>query len=196
MTAALVHRAQRAARAPRRFQVVGPGECPPDALSWNSPSAKGHARRAWRNAIIRKFGSHSRILQLAWVLADLCSGKGYAYPSDGWLGKVTGLREEAVQRGLKDLVDGDAIIRVHVTNGRTFQRRIFLAATIVERERTRRGDGGATPVTTTGEVPVMVTVQRRQESRGPSVRDAARAAAERRLARERGEPPRSFLDDD
>ena len=64
---------------------------------------------------------------------------------DGWLARETGLRLEAVQRALSKLGEGGAILRADVPNGRSFQRRIFLAAAIVRRHRmTRHGHGGDT----------------------------------------------------
>jgi hypothetical protein len=90
-----------------------------------------------------------------------------------------------------------------VPNGRTFQRQLFLAESIVERHRIpRHGDGGATPVAATETAPVTAAGQKLNQAlqchgrpRTLSVREAARADADRRAARERGAPRPSFLDD-
>lgn len=190
---------QKTARA---FLVIQPGQWPAEALRWRSGREKGALFRAWRKALVRDFGTHARVIRLAWELAELCWNRGYAYASDGWIARETGLSLEAVQRALKKLADGGAIVRVHVPNGRTFQRQVFLGASIVERHRTRHGDGGATPVTATVSAPVAATgqkqhkeIERHAKTRTPTVREAARIESDLRAARERGEPRWTFLDD-
>ena len=180
----------------RAFLVIRPDEWPTEALCWSSPREKGLVRRAWRKAVAAEFGTHARVLRLAWVLAELCSRSGFAFASDGWLARETGLRLEAVQRALSKLGEGGAILRAHVPNGRSFQRRIFLAAAIVRRHRMTQFTvtGGrhtsrrpiSYPSLSTGQK-VDKYPRRNAFRQRPTVQEAALAEAERRAAREHGD---------
>lgn len=189
------------AQAKRHFQVATPQEWPEGALSWRNDTEKGYRRKAWRIGIMRKYAEHARFLRVCWMLESLSSSRGYAFPTDKALGKQCGLPVNKVQAVLTELERNGAIVRVHVPNGASFQRRIFLGEKAAEIALDTPHHGGMpTPPTATPEIPPTVGGEKgnRRDQRdglGATVL-AASADARRREARARGETSNAWMFDD
>lgn len=112
----------------RTFRTVKGDEVPNGVLTWSSRAQRISVLRQWRNAIFFAFGDQARCVRLAWVLADLFHyARGFAYPSDPFLVKQTGLPLNKLQATLTTLDRGGGIVRVHAISDGKPQRRIYPA---------------------------------------------------------------------
>jgi hypothetical protein len=98
---------------------------PPGAMIWADKSAKQHRLREWRQGVGRKFGEAPRVLRVAWTLEWLFTDEGYAFASDSFLARETGLHVDSVSKALTALQRGGAIHRVRTGCGRKAERRIY-----------------------------------------------------------------------
>lgn len=185
----------------RRFDIAKSNEWPSGALSWRNATEKGHRRRAWRQAVWRLFRSRGRTVTLAWALETLSGARGFAFASDAALARECDLPVNKVQAALTEMERAGAIVRCHVSKGQAFERRIFLGAGIISAaaDTPQVGGGGIPPKLGLPDTPQVGG----REERGRGNRrglgatlDAARADAERRDARARGDSPGSWLLDD
>lgn len=186
----------------RTFRVIRADERPAEALTWRTHRERAHLFRQWRRSIWRRLGSHPRALRVAWALEALISSRGYAFPSDSFLARETALHIEGVQLGLMALAREGAIVRCHAPLKRGgYERRLYPGKTILE-----GSDHTATVAVTPychGEAKPYATLAvenikeppSRLKSRVTITQAAARAAAESRAARERGEPAKTWTDD-
>jgi hypothetical protein len=110
----------------RTFRTLKGDDKPDRALTWTSPAQRNRILNRWRSAIFVAFGDQARCMRVAWVLSDLFhTKKGFAFASDPYLAKQTGLPVNKVQESLTKLDRGGGIIRAHaLANGKS-QRRIF-----------------------------------------------------------------------
>ncbi|EKS28156.1 hypothetical protein [Afipia felis] len=114
---------QRVRRQQRRF--IKDGSVPENALIWRGNRARGKALRLWRSSVSRAFSARPRCLRVAWMLEWLFGKKGYAFPTDAFLGNELGMNQDHVQEALKDLERGGAIIRASVFVRDKPERRIW-----------------------------------------------------------------------
>jgi hypothetical protein len=116
----------------REFLILPEGQVPDGALTWASAEQRKRALQSWRQAIFSYFGNSARAIRVAWVLAELFNVKsGFAFASDGYLAKATGLRRNKLADTLTALQQDRAIIRVHVEINGKMQRRIYPSAALV-----------------------------------------------------------------
>ncbi len=109
----------------RRFRVTD--EVPATALTWTTSPQRMRALQSWRRGICIAFSGHQAVLTVAWALHGLFTLKdGFAYPTDAFLVRDTGLHRTSVERALTTLERNGAIARVHRVgqNGET-QRHIY-----------------------------------------------------------------------
>jgi hypothetical protein len=106
---------------------------PPNVLSWRSAADRNRKLRAWRRTVSMAFGEQPRALRVAWALEQLFNTRtGYAYPSNTYLARETGIAVNRVQEALAVLEAGGAILRaVTVQPGRQRWRAIYPAATLL-----------------------------------------------------------------
>ena len=104
---------------------------PPSALTWDTAAQRNRKLIHWRRAVLTRFDK--RAIAVAWVLADLFNAKtGFAFPTNDYLVKETGLRFNKVQMALAELESDGAIIRVtKVRPGGQKQRVIYPAAALI-----------------------------------------------------------------
>ncbi|MBN8982060.1 MAG: hypothetical protein J0I29_12410 [Rhizobiales bacterium] len=104
----------------------------------------------WRLGVVNFFAEHSAVIRVAWLLEGLMFRAGYSWVTDPTLAEYMGVGTEAIQKALKKLSDGGAIIRVHVQRkGRTLRyifpsRNIAAHAPATVMGPGTRDDGGAT----------------------------------------------------
>ncbi len=195
--------------------MISPNQWPTDALVWTSTRQKGDLRRRWRQAVMRRFANSSRVLKVAWTLLELSADKGYAFATDAHLAGETSVPLEKVERALKELQDAGCIIRVHVSRNGRFQRRIFLAAKIIDLTKEAHLADPAIPATVAGQDTrhggpsntrhgggredtrdTHAYRYQRKEPHRSTVAQVAEADAARRAERARGARPLHWLDED
>lgn len=172
---------------------------PPGALTWSDARGRAKALHSWRLGCLRELGRSAHQLRVAWALEQLFAVKeGFAFPSNSHLAKATGLAENHVEAAITALDRAGAIIRTRLREGPTRGgRRIFPARAIaIDAPRVL---GGEQPPKF--RPPSSGGLKNNREQRGISAglsREAfrARQEAERRAARERGEPVRGWLDEE
>lgn len=173
-----------AVRQKRLFLILPPDQAPGNCLCWDNARQMNTRLQMWRRSLFAAFPESARAMRLAWVLADLFRQKGYAYASDPYLAKETGIAVNKVQDTLRDLHLGGAIIRVHVA-GNEQERRIYPCRSLLSDATPQLGVLG-TPQHPGGQN------KNNKYERLSSTALAARKAAElREKARERdeGAPP-------
>ena len=117
----------------RRFVVLPADQLPEEALTWQSAKERTYKLRQFRRAMMHRFGNQGRVMRLAWLLCELCSRNGYAYASDHYLEKETGLTRNKLAATLTQLARVGAIVRVHrkTDDGKT-ARHIFVGRKPIE----------------------------------------------------------------
>jgi hypothetical protein len=148
---------------------------PPQTLSWRSAAERNTKLRALRRAIMTVFSEQTRVLRIAWALEGLFNVKtGYAYPSNSWLAKETGVQENHVQAALLTMEQAGAIIRRTILHNGRQQRVIYPASTIIP-----------TPIVGVGGDPQQPGVHNLIRRHRPKTQlEYAQAASEVRAARE------------
>lgn len=114
----------------RLFLILPPDQVPDNARTWTSPRQKADLLRAWRRAVCTAFPESSRVIRVAWLLGELFHAKGYAFASDPYLARETGIAVNKVQDTLHTLHKGGAVVRVHVA-GNLEERRIYPMRTLL-----------------------------------------------------------------
>lgn len=105
--------------------------CPATALVWRGPRAKSVALRKWRGGVSREFSAQASCLRVAWILEWLFGKDGFAFPTDAFIARETGMALKHVQHALTALDRGGAIVRASVfINGRP-QRRIWPCSLVI-----------------------------------------------------------------
>lgn len=167
--------------------VLADHEVPTGALQWSTNKDKSHALREWRRGISATFAEKARSIRVAWALEWLFQRSGYAYPTDSFLMRETGLPVAKVQAALHDLEKGGAIIRTHIIrSGSVTQRRIWPARKIAQPIPPTVGNT-YTPHIGSNHTPTVGGHNTyRNRFRPSSTLVASRLDAERRAARERG----------
>jgi hypothetical protein len=200
--AAFSERAPRGLKASGHNRVMADDDVPLGAITWNDTTERKHALRGWRREVMKKVGVHARAIKVAWLLEGLIATRGYCTASDAYIGAQTDLGISSVQRALVALEDAGLIFRGHIRRADgVFDRRIFPT-----RLNAEEGEGGtpprrsthyatAAPKHTPPRRTYLDTMASKPTKRAPSVPEAALLEAERRDAREKGERPRSWLDD-
>jgi hypothetical protein len=173
-------------RRPRPVMVeAGP---PPEAVTWTSKEDRAEMIKIWRHAVFGRFGTQGRTLRLAWILTDLVVKRGFAYAGDEHLEAETRVHADGVERALTALERAGAILRVHRSEKGKARRRIYLARRIIEDDPETRQVGGRSPANLAGKI--QKDTKTRVRARNAN---AARADAQRRDARARGETVNSWL---
>lgn len=113
----------------RRF--IGPNATPASALKWSSNKERAIALRGWRVAVGKAFAEHSRCLRVAWTLEWLFGEQGFAFPSDSFLHRETGIQTNKIQDALRLLEKRGLIIRASVIVDDKDQRRIWPSAEMI-----------------------------------------------------------------
>ncbi len=170
----------------RKFLILPEDQTPHAALTWESTAQKRVRLQLWRSAVMKTFGEQARAIRVAWLLSSLFHAeRGYAYPTDKYIAKETGVPIKRVQDALAALDDGGAICRVHrVVGENKTQRHIYAARTLIP----QHGGTVATPAVGDGRYPRKLWVQTKKDKRHISPTAAlARSAAEQRDRRRNGE---------
>lgn len=117
-----------------RLLIIAANDAPPGTLSWSTAQERGKALSGWARAVSHALPSNAgRALKLAWRLERLVARSGYAFPTDAYLAKETGIPPARVTDGLADLEKIGAIIRAHVKTGPgQTERRIWLCAEVLK----------------------------------------------------------------
>jgi hypothetical protein len=175
--------------APKRKhrRLFAPGT-PKEALTWKSPKSRAARLYDWQCAVLASFRGNAHTLGIAWLLSTLCEKEGYAYATDSYLSRVTGVQINHVQAVLSKLEKAGAIVRGSVFQNGKAQRRIWPGTKIIP----AKSGGTDTPrIWTRDTSRIRGTDSLRTHRDAKSVRkteaDHARAAAEltERNARER-----------
>jgi hypothetical protein len=106
----------------RKF--LGANVTPPSALTWNTPGQKARLIYAWRKAVGKRFARSARVMHVAWTLEWLLKD-GYAYATDAYLSRETGIPVNKIQEALKALEDAGVIVRASVFVDGKPRRRIW-----------------------------------------------------------------------
>jgi hypothetical protein len=68
-------------------------------LTWDTLAQRNKLLKLWRHGIFAMLGEQTRVVRLAWVLADLFNAKtGYAFPTNGWLAENTLIQRTRCKR--------------------------------------------------------------------------------------------------
>jgi hypothetical protein len=162
---------------------------PEGALSWNSAKQRSKLLYAWQCAVLAKFKARGHALAVAWQIFTLCQQKGYAYPTDSYIGGVTGIQINHVQATLTALEKAGAIVRASVFVDGKPHRRIWPGTKIIPPKSGGidtpkiRGVHDTPKIRGTDSKGNYQTSKRDRKTGISSTADAARREAERRAQR-------------
>ncbi|MEY9885271.1 hypothetical protein ABIA43_006805 [Bradyrhizobium sp. USDA 328] len=104
---------------------------PATALIWRGARAKSVALRKWRGGVSRAFSAQASCLRVAWILEWLFGKDGFAFPTDAFIARETGMALKHVQRALTALERSGAIVRASVFIDGRPQRRIWPCSAVI-----------------------------------------------------------------
>src|SRR5262245_10465036 len=84
---------------------------PKEALTWKSAKSRGALLFDWQCAVQARFKGSSNALSVAWLLCTLCKKEGYAYATDSYISRLTGIKINKIQATVTALEKAGAIVR-------------------------------------------------------------------------------------
>src|SRR5262245_39118306 len=73
---------------------------PAGVLNWSTKREKREALWTWRRSVCNELNKDARAIRLAWLLQQLVTDDGFAFPSNDYLAKEIGSNATKVQASL------------------------------------------------------------------------------------------------